>query len=69
MKLHCDKCQKPLGDYLYGKGGVEERARITDGTATTLPDIVCYECIPKGAITLEQIKRLLYGTKRTKRLL
>ena len=29
MKIHCDNCDRILGTYLYGIGGVEERAVIT----------------------------------------
>lgn len=30
FKFHCDKCGKYVGDYLYGIGGVEEKANITN---------------------------------------
>lgn len=45
MNLHCDRCGKNLGDYLFGKGGVEERAIIGELRQVGLPDITCYECI------------------------
>ena len=44
-QLHCDRCGRPVGSYLYGKGGIEERAVIHGGTAISLPDITCYECL------------------------
>ena len=44
MKIHCNECNRYLGDYLYGKGGVEERAMIVGGNAVSMPDIICYEC-------------------------
>lgn len=44
MKIHCDKCDRYLGDFLYGKDGVEERARIVGGNAVSMPDVVCFEC-------------------------
>ena len=47
MILHCDECRKPLGEYLYGKGGVAEKAVVKGGTGISLPDIVCYECCNK----------------------
>ena len=28
MKIHCDNCGKECGDFLYGHGGVEEKAII-----------------------------------------
>lgn len=46
MTLHCDNCDKPLGDYLYGKGGVEEVAIITNKFRSIgLPDVMCFECL------------------------
>ena len=48
MKLHCDSCQKELGDYLYGKGGIEERAKIFRTGKISLPDIICNECWSEG---------------------
>ena len=45
MTLHCDNCGKELGEYLYGKGGIEERAIITNRNhPISLPDITCNEC-------------------------
>jgi len=48
MKLHCDSCGRELGDYLYGKGGIEERAHIFGHYSHRLPDIVCKECWREG---------------------
>lgn len=49
MKIHCDSCQKELGDYLYGTGGIEERAHIFGKLAAmSLPDLVCNECWSEG---------------------
>lgn len=45
MKIHCDKCDAYLGDYLYGKGGVAEKARIgATINSISLPDVVCLNC-------------------------
>lgn len=44
MKIYCDKCDRYLGTYLYGKGGVADVAMISGGNAVSMPDIVCYEC-------------------------
>jgi len=45
MVIHCDSCYKPLGEYLYGKGGIEERAMILGRqSSVSLPDIICNEC-------------------------
>jgi len=55
MILHCDECGKALGTYLYGAGGVSEIADITYTSPTSLPDIVCFECLnlqPQIAITV-----------------
>jgi hypothetical protein len=30
MDFHCDNCGKFIGTFLYGKGGVEEKAFITN---------------------------------------
>ena len=47
--LHCDNCDRPLGDYLYGKGGVEEVAVITKNVRSVgLPDVICFECLNTG---------------------
>ena len=41
-KLHCDRCGRALGTYLYGKGGIEEIAYIgTQQTPVSLPDMFC----------------------------
>jgi hypothetical protein len=48
MKIHCDKCDRYLGDYLYGIGGVSEKARISGGNKVSMPDIVCFECESLG---------------------
>ena len=48
MKLHCDSCQKPLGEYLYGVGGIDERAVITNRNNPGLPDVVCHDCWREG---------------------
>ena len=49
MMIHCDVCGKAVGTYLYGCGGVEERAWIGPMRVGgyRLPDIVCNECIKK----------------------
>ena len=47
FQFHCDECGKSLGTYLYGKGGVEERAHISGIYNRRLPDIVCNECLVK----------------------
>ncbi len=45
MMLHCDKCDKSLGEYLYGPGGIEERAVILGSVqGHRLPDTVCFDC-------------------------
>ena len=45
MKIHCDNCGKYLGDYLHGKGGVEEKARIGHTTnLISMPNIICFNC-------------------------
>jgi len=48
MMLHCDKCGKKLSTYLYGSGGVEEKAVIIQTKysrrGNVLPDIICNEC-------------------------
>lgn len=57
MTLHCDSCRKSLGTYLYGKGGIEERAHILGKyNAVALPDIVCNECWAEGYTT--EIKKV-----------
>jgi hypothetical protein len=48
MILHCDSCEGELGDYLYGKGGIEERAVIGRSFPHRLPDIVCNDCWKEG---------------------
>lgn len=48
MTLHCDSCGKGLGDYLYGKGGVEEKAYILGNYTHRLPDVICHECWNEG---------------------
>ena len=48
MTLHCDSCGKALGTYLYGKGGIEEKALIFGNFSYRLPDIVCMECWNEG---------------------
>ena len=45
--LHCDSCGKEMGTYLYGKGGIEERAYIFQ-TGHMLPNIVCNQCWKEG---------------------
>ncbi|MCK4636175.1 MAG: hypothetical protein KAT32_04920 [Candidatus Moranbacteria bacterium] len=55
MKIHCDICGRELGTYLYGKGGVEERAVIT--SAACLPDVVCFDCLKSKKITNEKSKK------------
>ena len=45
LQLHCDNCGKSLGTYLYGKGGIEERAHISGLYNHRLPDITCNECL------------------------
>jgi hypothetical protein len=44
MKIHCDKCGRYLGDYFYGKGGIVERAIISGGNLTSMPDVICFKC-------------------------
>ena len=46
--LHCDSCGKPLGTYLYGNGGIEEKAFIKNQYSHRLPDIICKNCFKKG---------------------
>lgn len=48
MKLHCDSCNRYLGDYLYGKGGVAEKAVVSGGGAVQMPDVTCFQCLPQG---------------------
>lgn len=45
MKIHCDECGKYLGDYLYGNGGVEEKANVSGGSTISMLDVVCNECM------------------------
>ena len=62
-QLHCDSCGKGVGTYLYGKGGIEERAIIFPSrNSISLPDIVCNECWKEG-YTVENPKDRLkvYG--------
>lgn len=56
MVLHCDICDKELGTYLFGKGGIEERAVIGKNTPNQLPDIICNECIESGKVKDKTIK-------------
>ncbi len=37
LKLCCDNCGKKLGTYLYGPGGIEEKAVITFANKSTVP--------------------------------
>ena len=46
--FHCDKCGRPLGTYLYGRGGVEERAHISGIYKRRPPDVICNECWRAG---------------------
>ncbi len=48
MKVHCEICWEYLSDYLYGKGGAEEKAIIGTLRKTSLPDVVCFKCYPSG---------------------
>lgn len=48
MKLHCDSCGKALGTYLYGRGGIEERATIFKLPSGGLPDVLCNGCLDEG---------------------
>ena len=48
MILHCDSCGKGLGNYLYGKGGIDEKAIIGKLYSSRLPDIICLECWKEG---------------------
>lgn len=48
MTLHCDSCGNSLGTYLYGPGGVEEKAIIYGKYNHRLPDIVCKVCFRSG---------------------
>lgn len=54
MKLHCDICGRYLGDYLYGEGGVEEKAiikeRLIDIPTWEGSRIVGIRTIPDGRI-------------------
>ena len=45
MKLHCDRCGKELGTYLFGPGGIKERASIGPIRQVGLLDIVCFDCL------------------------
>lgn len=49
MMLHCDVCNRPLSEYLYGPGGVEEMAIIGGFTHAhqSIPNITCFECANK----------------------
>lgn len=42
-QLHCDRCGRPLGTYLYGKGGIEEIAHIGGYPYPnqSIPDMFC----------------------------
>ena len=41
-QLHCDRCGRPLGTYLYGKGGIEEVAWIgSKQSPVSVPDMNC----------------------------
>lgn len=51
--LHCDECGKGLGEYLYGPGGIEERAMIVKTRGVGLPDIICNNCLGKRPTTTE----------------
>ena len=45
-QLHCDECNKEVGSYLYGKGGIEERALIANTHRLVgWPDIICFDCL------------------------
>jgi hypothetical protein len=48
MMLHCDSCQRELGGYLYGKGGIEEIAHIFGRSNISLPDVICNQCWDEG---------------------
>ena len=57
FQFHCDECGKPLGTYLYGKGGVEERAHISRIYNHRLPDIICNKCLRKEGGEKWKLKR------------
>lgn len=57
MKIHCDKCDRELGEYLFGKGGVEEKAHITNLRNIGLPDVVCFNCLRGTNQSLTQGQR------------
>lgn len=42
-QICCEECGKGLGYFLFGKGGVEDRAQISISKKTA----VCNECISK----------------------
>ena len=49
MILHCDSCGVGLGEYLYGIGGVAEKAIIFGSCLShRLPDILCLDCYKNG---------------------
>lgn len=52
IKLHCDDCNRELGEYLFGKGGIEEIAHIGSFPIIGLPNIVCFRCIHKVPIII-----------------
>jgi len=60
IKLQCDNCGKSLGTYLYGKGGVEEKAFIGCTRKVGLPDIECFECASVKNIKLNVMKKDIY---------
>lgn len=66
--LHCDSCGKGLGTYLFGKGGIEERARIFETKRYAIPDVVCNECWNEGySVTNPKNPLKVYGEKYKER--
>lgn len=45
MDIHCDRCNRNLGTYLFGVGGVVEIAQIGLIRQVGLPDIICFNCL------------------------
>lgn len=66
--LHCDSCGIALGNYLYGKGGIEERAYIFGKYSHRLPDIICRNCWSEGySVENPKYKEKVYSKEFLKR--
>lgn len=64
--LHCDRCDKYLGEYLYGPGGVEERAVVGTTHGIGLPDVVCFDCMGRTTSSLPRDERVVEPTLEDK---